>query len=85
MLFNYPCQFLKHETIRVREEKVEGGSERDYFKGRGHRNCPGLKVPRQCPLILLVEVRLREGKALGSEKGEGLKCGLCYEQGFYCL
>jgi hypothetical protein len=37
-------------------------------------------VPRQCPLVLLVEVRLREGKALGSEKGKALGSGLCYEQ-----
>jgi hypothetical protein len=29
---------------------------------------PVLKVPRQCPLVLLAEVRLREGKGLGSEK-----------------
>jgi hypothetical protein len=36
-----------------------------------------LKVPRQCPLVLLVEVRLREGKAFGSEEGEGLECVLC--------
>jgi hypothetical protein len=28
-----------------------------------------LKVPRQCPLVLLIEVRLREHKALGSEEG----------------
>jgi hypothetical protein len=35
---------------------------------------PVLKVPRQCPLVLPVEVRLREGKALGSEKGKGLGC-----------
>jgi hypothetical protein len=30
---------------------------------------PALKVPRQCPLFLLVEICLREGKALESEKG----------------
>jgi hypothetical protein len=28
-----------------------------------------------CPLILLAEVRLREGKALGSEEGKGLESG----------
>jgi hypothetical protein len=39
-----------------------------------------LKVPRQCPLFLIVEVRFRDDKALGSEKDEGLGCGLCYEQ-----
>jgi hypothetical protein len=37
-----------------------------------------LKVPRQCPLILLVEVHLSEGKALGKEKGLG--SGLFYEE-----
>jgi hypothetical protein len=31
-------------------------------------------------LVLLVNVYLRKGKALGSEKGKGLGCGLCYEQ-----
>jgi hypothetical protein len=30
-----------------------------------------LKVPRQCPLVLVVELRLREGKSLRSEKAEG--------------
>jgi hypothetical protein len=29
-----------------------------------------LKVPRQCPFVLLVEVRLRQGKALRSEEGK---------------
>jgi hypothetical protein len=28
----------------------------------------------------VVEICLREGKALESEKGKGLECGLCYEQ-----
>jgi hypothetical protein len=28
----------------------------------------GLKVPRLCPLVLLIEVHLRGGEALGSEK-----------------
>jgi hypothetical protein len=32
----------------------------------------GLKVPRQCPLAFLVEMRLRVGEALGSEKGQEL-------------
>jgi hypothetical protein len=39
-----------------------------------------LKVPRQCPFVLLVEKRLREGKALGSEEGKGLGRGACYEK-----
>jgi hypothetical protein len=36
------------------------------------RKILALKVPRQCPLVLLVEVRLREGKALGSQEGKEL-------------
>jgi hypothetical protein len=39
-----------------------------------------LKVPRQCPLVLLIEVSLREAKTLGSEKGNELEYGFCYEQ-----
>jgi hypothetical protein len=39
-----------------------------------------LKVPRQCPLVLVVDVRLREGKSVGSEEGKGLGSGLCREQ-----
>jgi hypothetical protein len=38
------------------------------------------KVPRQYPFVLLMEVRLREGKAVGSEKGKGLRSKLCYEE-----
>jgi hypothetical protein len=58
-----------------------GGVGKKYF-------YPVLKAPRQCPLVILVEVHLREGKALGSQK---VVLGiLCYEQkkevepGFYC-
>jgi hypothetical protein len=34
-----------------------------------------LKVSRQFSLVFLVEVYLREGKALGSEEGEILRYG----------
>jgi hypothetical protein len=34
---------------------------------------PVFKVPRQSSLVFLVEVRLREGEALGSEKGKELE------------
>jgi hypothetical protein len=50
-----------------------------------------LKVPMYCPFVLLVEVCLREDKALGSEKGKDLGSGICYErqrefeQGLYCI
>jgi hypothetical protein len=39
-----------------------------------------LKVPRQCPLVLLVEIRLKDGKALGSGKVQVSGYGICYEQ-----
>jgi hypothetical protein len=42
------------------------------FKGRGGgRNIfsPVLKVPRQCPLVLPIEVCLRVGNALGTLEG----------------
>jgi hypothetical protein len=38
------------------------------FGGGKKHFAPVLKVPRQCPFVLLVEVLLREGEALGSEK-----------------
>jgi hypothetical protein len=58
---------------------------------RNNNNCPALKVPRQCPLVLLVEIHLREGNSLGSEKGKVLGSGFCceegreYDQGLYCV
>lgn len=39
-----------------------------------------LEVLSQCPLALLVEVRLREVKTLGRETGKWLQCGFCYER-----
>jgi hypothetical protein len=51
---------------RKREEKVVGGSERQHLKGGEEIFPPVLKAPRQCPLVLLVKVCLREGEALES-------------------
>jgi hypothetical protein len=46
---------------------VWGGGGTLHFIG--NKIFPSLKVPRQCSLVLLmVQVRLREGKALGSAK-----------------
>jgi hypothetical protein len=60
-------------------------------KRRGTTTFSVLKVPRQWPIVLLVEVCLREGKAVRSENGKRSECGLCYEQrreveqGLYCV
>jgi hypothetical protein len=54
------------------------------------KNILALKVPRQCPFVL-VEVCFRKGKALGSEEGKWLGSGVCFEQrkevkpGLYCV
>jgi hypothetical protein len=47
------------------------------FNGR-QKHFPALKVPMQCLLVLLVHIRLREGKALGSEKVKRLRNELYY-------
>jgi hypothetical protein len=39
-----------------------------------------LKVPRQCPLVLLVEVRLGRVKRWEMKRSKGLGCRFCYEQ-----
>jgi hypothetical protein len=39
-----------------------------------------MKVPVQYSFVLLIEVCLRVGKSMGSEKVKGLRSGLCYEQ-----
>jgi hypothetical protein len=65
--------------VEGRERSGLRGSERAHFKWRIEM-FPGLKFPRQCPLVLLIKVGLREGKAFGSEKGKGVGWGLCYEQ-----
>jgi hypothetical protein len=63
---------------REREKRIWGGEQEKRFFFP-----PGCKVSRHCPLILLVEVRLGEGKALGNdEKGKVLHvgCGFYHEQ-----
>jgi hypothetical protein len=62
-----------------REGKEEGGVVRDFIFKEGTKICSALKVLKQYSFVLLLQVCLREGKALGSGKGKGLRCGL-YEQ-----
>jgi hypothetical protein len=55
------------------EKEGKWGIERHYILGGRQKNVTALKVPLQCPLLLLAQVRLREGKALGSKESEGWK------------
>jgi hypothetical protein len=61
-----------------------------HIKG-GQKTVLALKVPRQCSLVLLVEVHLKEGKALGNEGGTGIGSGCClehnteFEHDLYCI
>jgi hypothetical protein len=42
------------EREREKKKKVGGGSERHYIGGGGEETIsPVLKVPRQCPLVLI--------------------------------
>jgi hypothetical protein len=45
----------------MRKQRESGGKQSSQLER-------GLKVPRQCPLVLLLEVHLKEGKASGREK-----------------
>jgi hypothetical protein len=69
-LLRWKSKVMKHQEEEEREkaeEKVGGeGSKKHILRG-GEKHFLGLKVPRQCPLVLLVEVCLRGGNALGSE------------------
>jgi hypothetical protein len=52
-----------------REDKVGRGNETQYVKGdQENVSSPGFKVPRQCSFVLLLDIRLRKGKALESNK-----------------
>jgi hypothetical protein len=66
---------FKRERERKREEKLRRRSEREttYEKGKKNTFSPVLKVPRQCWLVLLLVVSLREGNDL-----ENLKVKLWY-------
>jgi hypothetical protein len=52
-LLTVNCE-IEREREREREKVRGGGSERHY--NRGGNNICGLKVPRHCPLVLLIGV-----------------------------
>jgi hypothetical protein len=63
---------------RVRErEKRKYGSDRRHYILRVRGILYAFKVHRHCPLLLLIEVRLREDKSSGREGGKGLGSELC--------
>jgi hypothetical protein len=43
------------------------------FKGGNRGKFSAMKVPRQCLLVLLVKVGLREGKVLGIGEGREMR------------
>jgi hypothetical protein len=53
-----------------KRRKEKGTSEGRYILGGEQKNVATLKVPRQLPLVLLVRVRLKQGKALEREGNE---------------
>jgi hypothetical protein len=59
------CCYCHSNRLSLERERERGGSQRHYIWGGSRITFPALKVPRQCPFVLLVE-----GKALGSENGK---------------
>jgi hypothetical protein len=55
----------------VRARRESEGIERNTFTGVGgpNRKVPDLKVPRQCPLFLLVQVGWAKCTVLNSKEG----------------
>jgi hypothetical protein len=39
-----------------------------YYEEKGDRKCLAPKVPRQCPLVLVVKITCMEGNELGTEE-----------------
>jgi hypothetical protein len=62
---------LKPERERERERERRG-VVRNAILTEGNRKASSMKVPGQCPLVLLVKVVWREGKTLGSGEGKAL-------------
>jgi hypothetical protein len=68
-------KLYEEKEEREGEQKDEWDTEGGItYKGRGTGIFPALKVPRQCPLVLLVEVNLRKGKASEKVKGWNVDC-----------
>jgi hypothetical protein len=46
---------------------------------RGTDKFTALKVPRHCPLVLLLKIRSKEDKTFGCGGGRVMKCGITRE------
>jgi hypothetical protein len=59
----------------ARKRRQSGGrSERNYIKrGEQRYSVLAMKVPGQCPFILLVKIGWKEGKALGSGESRAMR------------
>jgi hypothetical protein len=74
-------QALVSITQELRPEVGRGELVRDItLSGITKYFYPLLNVPRQCLLVILLELRLTEGRALGIEKVKFLVCGHFCEQ-----
>jgi hypothetical protein len=48
-------------------------------KRREQRTVPALKLPRHCPLMLLMKLCSRKGKAIGRDEGKELGSGIYHD------
>jgi hypothetical protein len=55
------------KSEREKEDNLGWGVRNTTFE-KVQKLPRALNIPRQCPLVLLAAVRLKEGKASGSEK-----------------
>jgi hypothetical protein len=50
------------------------------FKGGGNKHFPASNAPKECPLVLLAEVHMKDDKAFRSERGQAFKNWTFLEQ-----
>jgi hypothetical protein len=59
----------------VRRESGGRAVRETTFNGWNRDGFPAMKVPRQCPFVLLVKVGWREGMAFGNGEGRAMRSG----------
>lgn len=63
------------QTNEKEKGKCRKNSEQTTFNSKNRHTLSVIKVPMQCPLVLLVNVGWREGKAVGSGGGWAMRSG----------